>query len=153
MKFASKSGPKKSVSIIPRQIEPENDSAGPPRRKDNLELRLKPKKYHPHIKEKIKAARNIYFSRKPKKEQFYYLYLMILNRRTMNGSLKAVLAYYLRSLFNSCSRGEIKREDRLMDKGIKRLKKDLDIVSLLNLQQEFKEAKSALFDRDDKKLL
>ena len=65
--------------------------------------------------------------------------------------MKFVFDHYLRHL--CCSKGGISRENRLIDKGIKKLEKDLDIVNLLNLQNEFQEAKSVLFDRDDSKLL
>ena len=80
-----------------------------PSRLDALELHFDYDKYHPIIKKKIKEAKKVHFCRKPKIEQFYYLYLMILNRRAPTNSIKDTFGYYLRQyLINPCTKGGVK---------------------------------------------
>lgn len=70
--------------------------------------------------------------------------------------------YYLTEFFRRlrCCRSSRKKrsikevdKDKLINKGVRKLERDLDIVKLITLQRDFQETKSVLFDTNDSTLL
>ena len=74
-------------------------------------------------------------SKRPKRQQLYYLYRIIMNRRTFEYSLRHVFQYYLRC-FYCRSREALRRiadgkRELYYERASRKLQKDLDIVTLL----------------------
>ena len=84
----------------------------------------------------------MYISRSPKREQLYYIYKIVVNRRNLNYTMLDVIRFYYGGYFKWASfccrkRSTIKHDDneqdRLMNKAIRKLHRDMDIVKLLHL--------------------
>ena len=100
---------------------------------DNTEMKL-------FIKKGIKSK---YISKKPKKQQLYYLYKLILNRRSFTYRWAETLLLWSRKLFCCCSKKCIEKrckksfktaekKEKFFKKGKDNLKNDLDIVRLVS---------------------
>ena len=74
---------------------------------------------------------------KPKKQQMYYLYKMIMNRRTFEYKMRHTIRYYFRCfcLRSNKSLKEVYdgKRDVYFNLASRKLDKDLDVITLLRL--------------------
>ena len=90
---------------------------------------------------------------KPKREQLQYIFHLILNQRRIVYNAFNALAYYGRC-FNFCKNKRLKgfkwsQKDFVLNQGIKKLNKDLDIVNLLEIIKGYKSFNEILFNKED----
>ena len=87
------------------------------------------------MKDKLKEKSNARISKFPKRQQLYYIYRTVMNWRNFEYQYKHLLEYFLlcrnRKKINDLRRGPAKR-DLYLNRAIGKLKKDMDIVKLLN---------------------
>ena len=110
--------------------------------------------YRQRMKDLIRDASNRPISKRPKRQQLYFIYKMIMNRRNFEYSLRNALRYYFNCRSSSSLNKKNKdKRDLYLNKGINKLKDDLDIVQLLKLIQNFGQSQHALFDDNEVKLM
>ena len=103
---------------------------------------------------KEKSLQNI--GSTPKRQQLFYIYRLIMNRRNFEYSLKHLFKYFClcRSLRRNdkLRQGPAKR-DLYLNRAIVKLKKDMSIVKLLNRAQIVEEMHQILFNKSDRMLM
>ena len=91
--------------------------------------------YRASLKTAVREEFYLPISSQPKRQQLYYLYKMIINRRTFEYGLRHVFRYYLKCIFcrsrNTLRKVADGKRDIYFDRASRKLKKDLDIVTLL----------------------
>ena len=105
----------------------------------------------------LRQHRSKLISHRPKRQQLYYIYHMILNQRRLSYNTILAVWYYFRC-FTCRKRTRAKktkssRKDFYLDKGIEKLERDLDIVNLLDIVKGYHVMKQVLFSQDDRFLL
>ena len=106
-----------------------------------------------HVKQFKKKKRLI--SLKPKKQQLFAIYHLILNQRNFVYQSCKAFTYQLTCL-DCRSKRSIKRRDRTdyqLDKGIEKLEQHLDVTKLIKRAQIVKVIENVLFNQDEKFLL
>ena len=88
------------------------------------------------FKKKVKEQRGKLISDKPKKQQLYWIYALILNQRRLVYTTCNLLTYYLRC--NQCRKqNSLKnsqgRVDYYLNRGIMKLNQDLDITRMIEI--------------------
>ena len=108
--------------------------------KDNMtfnnQLDLNEEQTKAFIKENLTKH---YISEKPKRQQLFFLFKLILNRRGFEFKFREMVLLEISKFLCCCKKRltstsrfkEAKSRERSFDKGNKRLTKDLDIVSLV----------------------
>lgn len=135
----------------PAELDKPPDADIVPDGKEDKKAKIEAKKDRADIlMEKMKKSKDVFMKRKPKKEQLYWLYRLAMNRRYLNSSFWNTIRYFARD-FCCCTKKST--SDRLMDKGIGRLEKNLDMIKLLTTLQEIQDMKNVTFDKHDKLLL
>ena len=109
------------------------------------------------FKQQVKEQRKKLLSEKPKKQQLYWIYALILNQRRLVYSTCNVLLYYLRC-YNCRKKSSLKKnksskKEYFLNQGIKKLNQDLDIVSMLDLLNGAKVMRYLILTREDQFLL
>ena len=108
-----------------------------------------------------------YISIKPQKQQLYFLYKLIMNRKMFHYSCTdRILVFFNRisTIFCCCKKRKIKnccskrfnsaeKQNRLFTKGKHKLTRDLDIVTLIQRQQMHDVNKQALYNSTERFLL
>ena len=102
------------------------------------------------MKDAIRKQLKMPISSKPKKQQLYYLYKMIMNRRTFEYKMRHTLRYYFKCfcLRSNKSLKQIKdgKRDVYFDLASRKLDKDLDVITLLRIMQTADQAQKIIFD-------
>ena len=82
---------------------------------------------------------------------------MIINRRTFEYGFRHVFRYYLKCFccrsHKSLKQTHDGKRDMYFDRASRKLKKDLDIVTLLQIIQRAQQVQNTLFDKDARQLL
>ena len=86
------------------------------------------------------AKQNISIS--PKRQQLYYIYRTVMNRRNFEYSLKHLFNYFFK--FRMCRKNDSLRQgearrDLFMNRAIKKLKNSLSVIKLLSMAQMVEE--------------
>ena len=104
------------------------------------------------LKNKVKQD----ISKYPKRQQLYYVYRTIINRRNFEYTLKNLFSYFF--LCRNCSkreklwRGPAKR-DLYLNRAIVKLNKDMGVMDLLFRAHIVKEMQQILFNKSDRMLM
>ena len=105
------------------------------------------------IRENLKKP----LSRKPKRQQLYYLYRIIMNRRKFHYTLKHVFKYYFKCIWCRSNKAIRQLNDGKRDlyygRAERKLAKDLDVITLLQMIQSAEIVQSILFDKNARQLL
>ena len=138
------------------QVAPE-DKEGKISGKDELmtSLKLKGIEYDTwkvQVKKTLKTRAHQNISTYPKRQQLYYIYKTIMNRRTFEYSLRHLMKYFLfcRQLKSNdkMKKGPSKR-DMFLNRAIVKLKEDMSIMKLLSRAQIVEEMLGILFNKSD----
>ena len=108
------------------------------------------------VRDAVRKARKIPVSKKPKRQQLYYVYTMLMNRKTLEYTFTNALMYAL-WLVRSCrccpfrtskSMKLLKapRADVYMNKAEARISQDLDIVKLIDKMHTVDDLKRNTFN-------
>ena len=103
---------------------------------------------------KKKAKQDI--STKPKRQQLFYIYKRIMNRRNFEYSLRHILNYFISC--RQCKKNESLREgaskrDLYLNRAIVKLKNDMSVTKLLSRAQVMQEMHQILFNPSDRMLM
>ena len=106
----------------------------------------------------LRNLRHTLICEKPKRQQLFYIYHLILNRRKFIYD-KCNSASYFFCRFG-CMRSESSlknlktgKQDFLLNKGTRKLKRDLDILELFKIVRGFRVMKKTLFTKEWRELL
>ena len=94
------------------------------------------------FKRRVKRQRGKLISEKPKKQQLYWIFALILNQRRLVYDTCNLFSYYLRC--NNCrkqsslKKSKSGRIDYNLNQGIKKLDQDLDITKMIEVLQSAK---------------
>ena len=104
----------------------------------------------------LKESESVAISSKPKRQQLYELYKLILNRKMLEYNAFHAFEEYFRCFFCRSkqslkykTKGNIGKRHLYFRKAKERLAQDLDISGLLQVRYGFEIMKSILFDEDD----
>ena len=107
------------------------------------------------IKEEFKGQSKKSFSNRPKRQQLFWIYKMIMNRKNFQYTFADGIKYYFWKIKNvrgcPCRSNKSFKELRMPKKDIqlkkarKRLMEELDIVRLVNTMRNFEETQRVLF--------
>ena len=85
----------------------------------------------------LQASRKKLLSLKPKRQQLFYIFHLILNQRRFSYNTCLAFRYYFKCFAcrskNSLKKKASAKQDFYLDKGIEKLNKDLDIVHLIEM--------------------
>ena len=85
----------------------------------------------------LKTIRSKLISYKPRRQQLFYIFHMILNQRRLSYNTCLALCYYFRCFAcrkeRSLKRKSSSKQDFYLDQGIRKLNRDLDINNLLEM--------------------
>ena len=102
----------------------------------------------------LREKRRKLISDRPKRQQLYYIFHLILNQRKFSYNSCLAIAYYLRCFAcrksSSLKKSKAAKNDFYLDRGIEKLSRDLDIVNLLDIVKGFHVMKQVLFSQDDR---
>jgi len=96
-------------------------------------------------------------SERPKRQQLFYIFHLILNQRQFSYNTFNAVRYYLACLHcrkkSSIRSSSIAKQDFYLNKGIDKLSKNLDIVNLIDMMKGYHVMKQVLFSQEDRFLL
>ena len=109
------------------------------------------------FKRKVKEQRRKLISEKPKKQQLYCIFALILNQKRLVYTTCNALMYYLRC-YKCRKQGNLKtsrlgKMDYFLNKGIKKLSHDLDITNILDIIKGSRIMRYLVLNKDDHFLL
>ena len=113
------------------------------------------KKEERTFRKQLEDQRMTLMDQKPKREQLKYIFHLILNQRRLVYSAVNALAYFGRCFHwrkNRSLKGKKwhnSEKDFVLNQGIKKLTKDLDIVNLLEMIKGYKTINEVLFNKED----
>ena len=104
----------------------------------------------------LKESEHIAISKKPKRQQLYNLYKLIVNRKMLEYTTYHIYEQYFRCLcyksrhkLKNSNLSKIGKRHVYFRKAKERLNNDLDIAGLLEVRYGFEILKSILFDEDE----
>ena len=105
----------------------------------------------------LKKQAKTLISQRPKRQQLFYLFHLILNQRKFSYHDCNALTYFLRCFClrkqSSLKKLASAKQDVLLNKGTEKLERDLDIVELLDIIHGFRVMKKTLFTKDERYLM
>merc|ERR1719464_866256 len=114
------------------------------------------KQWKVKMKKLIKAKATQDISNYPKRQQLYYIYRTIMNRRNFEYTFRHLLKYFLYcrncKKNNSLKSGAAKR-DLYLNRAIVKLRDDRSITKLLSRAQIVEEMQEILFNKSDRMLM
>ena len=118
------------------------------------------------FKKDMNKQRRSLIPQAPKRQQLYYIYHLILNQRKFKYDAWQAFKYTFNCFKCCCIKKYVRgangynaikdkslQKDIYLNKGTTELFKDLDIVNLLEMINDFSKMKQIFFDEDDKFLL
>ena len=91
-------------------------------------------------------------SGKPKRQQLYYIYHLIVNQTLFKyaivGAINSCVRCFICRSQKSLRRIQSGRNDFYMNQGMKKLERDLDIVNLIDLIKGYRVMRKVLFNHD-----
>ena len=114
-------------------------------------------RYNEQFMKGLKQMQKKLISERPKRQQLYYIFHMIINQRKFSYNTFNAIRYFLccRVCRNKSSLNKIKsgKQDLYLDRGTDKLSRDLDIVNILDMVKGYHVMKQVLFSQDDRFLL
>ena len=102
----------------------------------------------------LKQIRSKLISYKPRRQQLYYIFHIILNQRRLSYNTCLALGYYFKCRKcrkeRSLKERSSSKQDFYLNQGIKKLNRDLDIINLLEMIQIYRVMKMTVFSQDDR---
>lgn len=98
----------------------------------------------------LKEQRKKLIAARPNRQQLYYVFHSILNQRKLSYSKCQAICYNMRCFFclseSRLKKSKRSKSDFYLNRGIKKLTRDLDISKLLEMVQVFKVMKQTLYN-------
>lgn len=114
-------------------------------------------RYNKQFMHCLNSQRKKLISHRPKRQQLFYIFHLILNQRRFSYNTCYAIRYFFSCLACRGKRSlkNLKRakQDVFLDRGIEKLSRDLDIVNLLDMVKGYHVMKQVLFSEDDRFLL
>ena len=102
------------------------------------------------MKKTLKAKANQDISTYPKRQQLYYIYRTIMNRRNFEYTFRHLINYFLHC--RSCKKNSslklgVAKRDLYLNRAIVKLQHDMSVTKLLSRAQIVEEMQEILFNR------